>query len=97
MMRAILTTAVMLCLATPRSSFAQSVEQMAQAAINTQGKDCPRVTAVKALGTTSSGTPLVAAACSNGTRHVLTIQANNTFQYLSTCAAFESVSSTKCF
>jgi hypothetical protein len=52
---------------------------------------------VKPLGTTESKTPVVAVACSNGQRHVLTIQPNDTFKYLSTCSAFESATRKKCF
>ena len=77
--------------------YAQSVNQMAQASINADGKNCPSVTTVKALGTTDTGTPLIAAAGSNGTRHGLKILPNNTLDYVSTCAVFESFAPIKCF
>ena len=76
---------------------AQSVNQMMQATVNAAGKDCPSVTKVKALGTTETGTPIIAGACSNGTRHVLKILPNDTLDYISTCAVFESLSKVKCF
>jgi hypothetical protein len=76
---------------------AQSVNQMARSAINADGKDCPVVTKVKAIGTIEDGTPLIAAACSNGSRHVLKIMPNDTLDYLSTCAVFESFAKVKCF
>jgi hypothetical protein len=81
----------------PGLCHAQSVERMAQSVINSQGKDCPKVTAVKAMGTTESGTPIIAAACSNGERHVLKILPNNTLEYVSTCGVFESIAHVKCF
>lgn len=76
---------------------AQSVNQMVQATVNAAGKDCPSVTNVKALGTTETGTPIIAGACSNGSRHVLKILPNDTLDYVSTCAVFESLSKVKCF
>ena len=88
---------IALTLAAPGVSFGASVEHMAQATINARGKDCPSVTAVKALGTTESGAPIIAAACSNGTRHVLKILPNDALEYVSTCAAFESMAKVKCF
>lgn len=97
-MRNSLVTAVLtLCLVATGTCFAQSVERIAQAAINARGKDCPNVTAVKPLGKTEAGTPIVAAACSNGQRHVLKLLPNNTLEYVSTCSVFESVSRVKCF
>jgi len=92
-----LAVVVALCLTATGSVFAQSVERIAQAAINAKDKDCPNVTAVKALGKTESGTSIIAAACSNGQRHVLKLLPNNTFEYVSTCSVFESVSRVKCF
>ena len=97
MKKTMLTAAVTLSLVTPAPAFANSVERMAQSTINAQGKDCPSVTAVKALGTTESGTPIDGAACSNGTRHVLKLLPNNTLQYVSTCGVFESMAKVKCF
>lgn len=97
MRNTVLTAVVTRCLTATGTSFAQSVERIAQGAINARGKDCPAVTAVKALGKTESGTPIVAAACSNGERHVLKLLPNNTLEYVSTCAVFESVSRVKCF
>ncbi len=79
------------------SVLAASMEQMAQSVINTRGINCSRVTAVNPLGTTESGTPVVAVACSNGERHVLTIQPNDTFKYLTSCGAFEASTRKKCF
>jgi len=97
MKKSVLVAATCCSLALPGFSHAKSVEQMVQATINAEGKDCPRVTAVKPLGTTDTGTPLIAAACSNGERHVLKILPNKTLDYLSTCAVFESFSKVKCF
>jgi hypothetical protein len=97
MRKTLLATALALCLGAPGPCLAASVERMVQASINADGKDCPSVTAVKALGKTDSGTPIIAAACSNGTRHVLKILPNNTLDYISTCAVFEAMSKVKCF
>ena len=76
---------------------AQSVAQMAQAAINSEGKECARVTTVQVIGKIENGTPLVAAACSDGSRHVLKILANDTFDYFVTCSTLEWMSDLKCF
>lgn len=92
-----ISTSLILSLSVAGICHAQTVNQMAQASINADGKDCPAVTTVKALGTTDEGTPLIAVACSNGTRHVLKILPNDTLEYLSTCAVFESFASIKCF
>jgi hypothetical protein len=97
MKKKVFAAAICCSLAASSVCHAQSVEQMVQATINAKGKDCPRVTAVKPLGTTDTGTPLIAAACSNGERHVLKILPNNTLDYLSSCAVFESFSKAKCF
>jgi hypothetical protein len=96
MTRTMLASTVMLCAIATQAS-AATMEQMAQSVINARGHDCPRVTSTKALGTTESGTPLVAAACSNGQRHVLTIEKNDTFKYLTSCSAFETATKKKCF
>lgn len=76
---------------------AQNINQMAQSTINAAGEDCPSVTKVKALGTTPEGVAIIAAACSNGTRHVLKIPPKKTLDYVSTCDTFESLSKVKCF
>ena len=97
MRNSLLSVVVAFSLTATGTSFAQSVERVAQAAINAKGKDCPNVTAVKAIGKTETGTTIVAAACSNGQRHVLKLLPNDTLEYVSTCAVFESVSRAKCF
>jgi hypothetical protein len=91
-----LSTALVLCFVAT-ASHAATMEQMAQEVVNARGHDCPRVTKVKPLGTTESKTPIVAVACSNGKQHVLTIQRDDTFKYLSSCSAFEATTKTKCF
>jgi hypothetical protein len=76
----------------------QTINQMAQSTINAAGEDCPSVTKVKALGTTPDKAAIFAAACSNGTRHVLKIPPQkNALDYVSTCDTFESLSKIKCF
>jgi hypothetical protein len=71
---------------------AQSMERMAQATINASGKACAAVTSVRPLGTIDDGTPLVAAYCSDGKGHVLKITPRDTFEYLTSCSAFNAVS-----
>lgn len=77
---------------------AQSVEDILQATINAKGKACEKVTATNAIGTDTNGTPIIAAACSDGGRYVLEINATGTaVTYVSTCSTFTSVSGIECF
>jgi len=79
------------------AGMAQSVEALARAAINSEGKGCPTVTQVKAVGKTTSGTTIIAAACSDGGRHALKITPENTLDYVSTCAVLKSTAGVDCF
>jgi len=76
---------------------AESVAQMAQSAINAEGKACASVTATNVLGTDNKGIPLISAACSNGSQHVLKILPSKTLDYYMTCGVFNSFASVKCF
>ena len=82
-------------LAFTSATHAQSMERMAQATINVRGHACASVTSVRPLGMAGS-IPLVAAYCSDGTGHVLKILPNDTFEYLTTCAAYNAVATRKC-
>ncbi|MGS4883482.1 hypothetical protein [Roseibium sp. MB-4] len=91
----VFSAAVLLLLSPP--GLAQSVEVLFQAVITTQGKACPAVTRVKVLGKSTSGAGIVAAACSDGSRHVIEIQPDRSLNYISSCSTFETISGTSCF
>jgi hypothetical protein len=95
-MRAFLTLGSVLLLLSP-PGLAQPEEVLFQAVITTEGKACPAVTRVKVLGKSTSGTSFVAAACSDGSRHVIEILPDLSLNYISSCSTFEAFSGTSCF
>jgi len=76
---------------------AQSAQELLQAAITKQGRSCPQVTAMRGFATTEDGTPLLAAACSNGDRHVVKLLPGERLEYMFTCDAIEARADVKCF
>ncbi len=95
-MRALVFSVAVLLLLSP-PGLAQPVEVLFQAVITTEGKACPAVTRVKVLGKSTSGTSFVAAACSDGSRHVIEILPDLSLNYISSCSTFEVFSGTSCF
>ncbi|MBO9426952.1 hypothetical protein J7444_19615 [Labrenzia sp. R4_1] len=95
-MRAFLSLGSVLLLLSP-PGLAQPVEVLFQAVITSEGRACPSVTSVKVLGKSTSGAGVVAAACSDGSRHVIEILPDRSLNYISSCSTFEAVSGTSCF
>lgn len=93
--RSALGLAFALALSAP--CLAQPVEVLFQGVINSKGKDCPRVTALKPIGKSTSGSAVIAAACSNGSRHVIEIKPDRSLKYISSCSIFEGTSGKSCF
>ncbi|MBD8875453.1 hypothetical protein [Roseibium polysiphoniae] len=81
----------------PFAAKAQPVEVLFQGVINAKGKDCPRVTNINPIGQRSSGSAVVAAACSNGGRHVIEIKPDYSLKYISTCRTYEGLGGKSCF
>lgn len=92
---ALTMTAWSMCIAS--GALAQSAEALFQSAINKKGKGCESITAMNPLGTTETGTPIIAVSCSGGETYALQINADKSVSYISTCAALESVSGVSCF
>jgi hypothetical protein len=89
--------AASLLLATSVAS-AQSLNQMAQGVINSSGKTCQGISMLKPMGKDNTGTAYVAAACTDGSRHVLKIEPNaKNFKYVSSCSIWKSSGGPDCF
>lgn len=76
---------------------AQLAQQAFQIVITRAGGDCRNIETTRALGTGSNGDALVAVACTNGGRHVVSIHTDNSVSYMSSCQAFEAGTGLKCF
>jgi len=76
---------------------AQLAQQAFQIVINRAGNDCPNIEATRALGIGSNGDALVAVACTNGGRHVVSIHGDNSVSYMSACQVFETSTGLVCF
>lgn len=85
------------CFALSGQSKAQTAEQILQAAINAEGRECPLVTTYKVLGKTRKGSGFFATACSDGGTHVVELKPDKTLNYVSSCLTFEVVAKKRCF
>ena len=76
---------------------AQLAQQAFQIVITRAGNDCRSIETTRAIGTGSNGDALVAVACANGGRHVISIHSDNSVSYMSSCQAFEAGTGLVCF
>lgn len=76
---------------------AQPAKRQYRDAITDHGGSCSAVTESQAIDATASGDPLVAVACSNGSRHVVRIMGNARVVYVATCRVFEITNDAECF
>jgi hypothetical protein len=76
---------------------AQLAQQAFQIVITRAGNDCQSIETTRAIGTGSNRDALVAVACTNGGRHVVSIHRDNSVSYMSSCQAFEAGTGLVCF
>lgn len=76
---------------------AQLAQRAFQIVISRAGNECQNIETTRALGTGSNGDALVAVACANGGRHVVSIHSDNSVSYMSSCQAFEAGTGLVCF
>ncbi|WP_422022980.1 hypothetical protein [Roseibium sp.] len=81
----------------PAPAAAQSAEALLQAAIVLEGRACPKVVAYKGITRTSSGSGLLAVACSDGRHHVVEMRPDLSLNYISSCSTFEITTNRRCF
>lgn len=78
---------------------AQGENLLLQSAVNAAGKTCAAVTAINPVGATTSGSAVIAVACSGGERYALEAKDEGalSIKFISDCATFEHVVGRKCF
>ena len=76
---------------------AQLAQQAFQIVITRAGGACQNIETTRALGTGSNGDALVAVACANGGRHVVSIHNDDSVYYMTSCQKFEAGTGLACF
>ena len=76
---------------------AQLAKMAFQIVIDRFGEPCQAIETTRPLGIASNGDALVAVACTNGGRHVVSIHTDNSASYMTSCSAFEARTGITCF